>query len=143
MTITDTRPPLASASLDLLDRAYAALGEAITATSPADRYVAAHLAGLRAAAALLATRGRPTAKGRPRSVWELLPPAAPELTEWAAFYTASARRRAVAERGGPVPVRAADDLVRASETFLGLVESSLGVAPHAPLPSLQVATGVC
>lgn len=138
---TSTRPPLTTATLDLLDRAYAALAEATCAGTTADRYVAAHLSGLRAGAALLATRGPVSGRGRPRSVWELLPAAAPELGEWAAFYAASATRRSVAERGGPVSAREADDLVRASETFLAMVESALGAPPHAPLPSLQVATG--
>lgn len=135
MTTLTVRPPVPAASLDLLDRAYGDLHEACRVTRSAERYVAAHLAALRAGAALLAARSTPSRRSHPRSVWELLPRVAPDLTEWAAFYSASARRRAAAERGDAVAAREADDLVRQSELFLALVEADLGMPPHAPLPA--------
>jgi len=54
---------------------------------------------------------------------------APALAEWAAFFAAGAAKRAAAEAGLPraVTTREADDLLRDSETFLGLVEEALGV----------------
>ena len=139
-----SRAPLASTSLDLLDRSRASLLQACRTGDAGERYVEAHLGALRAAAALLAARSMPsgagpsgagrsgrsggaggaggsgagssgagasgagrairasTTRSRPRSVWELLPRVAPELTEWAAFFAASARRRAAIERGGRI-----------------------------------------
>lgn len=125
----------------LLDRARDGLVEASLATSAPERYVAAHLAALRATAAVLAARARPEPtttgrRGAPRSAWELLPAVAPELQEWAAFFAAGARRRAAAEAGiaGAVAARDADDLLRDAQTFLALVETTLGVAHQQALP---------
>src|SRR5262245_18759275 len=63
------------------------LAEAASARTPASRYVAAHLAALRAAAAVLAARPRPMEgrRRRLRSAWELLSEAEPHLAEWAAY----------------------------------------------------------
>jgi hypothetical protein len=96
------------------------------------RYAAAHLAALRAAAAVLAARARPEPRRRNRltSVWALLAAVAPELGEWAAFFAAGASKRAAAEAGIPraVTVREADDLARAAEQFVEVVACSLGLA---------------
>ena len=136
-----SRAPLASTSLDLLDRSRASLLLACRTGDAGERYVEAHLGALRAAAALLAARSLPgavatgsgraiqasTTRSRPRSVWELLPRVAPELTEWAAFFAASARRRAVVERGGRITARESDDLLRQAENFLEIVQGLLGL----------------
>jgi hypothetical protein len=105
--------------------------------------VAAHLAALRAAAAVVAARpapGAPPRRKMPRSVWELLPRVEPALAEWAAFFAAGARKRAAAEAGLPraVSAREADDLLRDAETFLTLAEEALGV-PGQPLLPLRSA----
>jgi hypothetical protein len=65
----------------------------------------------------------------------LLAEVAPELGEWATFFAAGAAKRAAAEAGSTraVSEREADDLVRDADRFLGVVESSLGLVPHAPL----------
>lgn len=113
----------------LLALARRGLVEACTAATPGERYAAAHLAALRAAAAVLACRARPSAgrRARPTSAWVLLADVAPEMGEWAAFFAAGARKRAAAEAGIPSAAteREADDLVRDAETFLGVVEASL------------------
>jgi len=96
------RAPLASTALDLLDRSRASLLSACHADTVAERYVEAHLAALRAAAALLAARSKPSRSSQLRSVWEVLPQVAPELTEWAVFFAASAKRRAAFELGLPM-----------------------------------------
>ena len=101
--------------------------------------MAAHLAALRAAAAIVAARPAPgTGRRRkgPSSVWELLPRVEPALAEWAAFFAAGAGKRAAAEAGLPRAVsgREADDLLRDAETFLSLAEEALGVAAQAALP---------
>ncbi len=126
------RPPLSAAlppaAAELIASARRSLSEALTASGPCERYAAAHLAALRAAAAVLATRGRPAAtRRRVRSVWSLLPEIAPELGEWADFFAAGARKRAVAEAGVVcVSAREADDLVRDVEAFLAKVALLLG-----------------
>ena len=140
--VRTSRAPVASTSLDLLDRSRASLLEACRTSDAGERYVEAHLGALRAAAALLAARSLPsgagssssgrairtsTTRSRPRSVWELLPRVAPELTEWAAFFAASARRRAAIERGGRIGARESDDLLRQAENFLEIVQDLLGL----------------
>ncbi|WP_330295988.1 SAV_6107 family HEPN domain-containing protein [Streptomyces sp. NBC_00503] len=121
-----------AAALDLLVKARAGLAEAARLTRSNERYATAHLAALRAAAAVLAARGRPAPanprrRPRIRSAWEVLPEIAPELTEWSALFASGATRRARAEAGiaGAATGRDADDLVRAVEMFLRLVERML------------------
>lgn len=125
-------------SLDLLDRARDSLLTALTTSGPGRRYVAAHLAALRAAAAVLSVRGRPERGARLRSVWQILPGVAPELAEWAMFFEAGASRRAAVEAGRDdvVSSREADDLVRDGEAFLLLVESVLGLPRQSTLGSV-------
>lgn len=120
--------PVPVAAVELLDRAARGLARAELAGTPGERYVAAHLAALRCAAAVLAVRGRPSRRG-PRSVWEVLPRVAPELGEWAAFFASTASRRAAVEagRGETVTAREADDLLRDAGAFAVLVAGTLGV----------------
>jgi hypothetical protein len=127
--VETVRPRVSPSSIDLVDRAHDSLVAAVRAATPGERYVAAHLAALRGAAAVLAVRGRPSHRSGPRSVWEVLPRVAPELAEWAAFFDAGAALRAAVEAGRDevVTCRVADDLVRDAETFLVLVESTLGL----------------
>ena len=113
----------------LLDQAYRGLTDAGNRTDPRERYATAHLAALRAAAAVLAARTRPEGSGRrPRSAWVLLGQVAPELGEWATFFAAGAAKRAAAEAGlsRAVTEREADDLVRDVGAFLAVVEGCLG-----------------
>jgi hypothetical protein len=125
---TPTRTGLPAGTLLALSRR--GLVEACSAATPGERYAAAHLAALRAAAAVLACRARPAAgrRGRPTSAWVLLADVAPELGEWAAFFAAGAPKRAAAEAGLPsaVTAREADDLVRDAEAFVSVVEQALG-----------------
>jgi hypothetical protein len=128
--------PVSSTVLELLDRAEASLLHAGQSGDVGERYVTAHLAGLRAAAAVLAARTVPAGPSRPRSVWEVLPRLAPELTEWAAFFAGTGRQRAAVERGEhTLPARESDDLVRQAEIFLGIVHDLLGVPRAGQLPT--------
>lgn len=139
-----TRRPLATAGLDLLDDARRALDEAATTTVAAQRYATAHRAALRAAAAVLAVRARPARRRRgPQAAWALLVEVAPELSEWAAFFAAGAGKRAAAEAGlaRAVTAREADDLLRDAETFLALVETTLGLPAQPALPRLASRAG--
>lgn len=130
-----------AATFAYLERAAASLREAITSTDAGMRYAHAHVAALRATAALLAARARPSVSGtkrRPqRNAWVLLAQVAPEFTEWAMFFSAGAAKRAAAEAGSrrAVTEREADDLVRDADRFLGLVEESLGLTRHLPIPA--------
>ncbi len=134
--------PVPIGAMTLLDRSAAGLLQACSASTAAERYVGAHLAALRSAAAVLAVRGR-TGRGGPRSVWELVPRVAPELTEWAAFFDATASRRAAieADRGKPVTPREADDLLRESEAFQHAVEATLGLPQYPVLPDAVPSCG--
>ncbi|MFE0647709.1 SAV_6107 family HEPN domain-containing protein [Streptomyces sp. NPDC059534] len=130
-----TAPP---AALELLAKARAGLVEAASLDRPHERYAAAHLAALRAAAAVLAARARPETgprrRQRIRTAWELLAELAPELTEWSALFAAGAPRRARAEAGiaGAATRREADDLLRDAALFLRLVERLLALRPVRP-----------
>jgi hypothetical protein len=120
---------------ELLVLARRGLDEAAQTRADGLRYAAAHLAALRAAAAVLAARAQPTPSRRNRvtSVWTLLIMVAPELREWASYFAAGASKRAAAQAGIPrvVTAREADDLLRAAEQFVAVVEVALGVA-HQP-----------
>jgi SAV_6107-like HEPN len=133
---TLARPPVSTAARMLLERSRAGLLQSCDARLCGERYVTAHLAALRAAAAVLAVRSRPGGRGGPRSVWEVLPRLAPELGEWAAFFASTASRRAAIEAGRTdvVTPREADDLLRDAEAFHHLVESSLGLPYQQVLP---------
>ncbi|MCX4388539.1 SAV_6107 family HEPN domain-containing protein [Micromonospora peucetia] len=116
------------------------LAEAAQTRPDGLRYAAAHLAALRAAAAVLAARARPapTRRNRVTSVWILLSGVAPELDEWARFFALGAGKRAAAEAGIPrvVTAREADDLLRSAEQFVTVVETALGVVHQPALDGL-------
>lgn len=124
------RPPPSRSVASMLDAARSCLRDADEAQIAADRYVAAHLAALRTAAAVLAARAQPASSrraSRPTSAWVLLSALAPELAEWATFFAAGAAKRQAAEAGAvnSVSQREADDLMRDAETFLAVVTSML------------------
>ena len=122
----------------LLTIARQGLVEAAQTRADGPRYATAHLAALRAAAAVLAARARPgapTRRNRITSVWSLLVLVAPEFSEWASYFALGAGKRAAAEAGIPrvVSPREADDLLRAAEQFVAVVESALGLTYQPPL----------
>lgn len=128
-------PRVTAAAVECLTQAQRALVEARTATEHTRRYASAHVAALRAAAAVLAVRTRPHPRGQ-RNAWVLLARVAPELQEWAAFFAAGAAKRSAAEAGlsRAVTVREADDLLRDAECFCEVVERVLGVPIQQLLP---------
>jgi hypothetical protein len=125
--------PIPSSVLSLLGQAKQTWAEAVLEPRPAEKYRAAHVAALRAAAAVLALRARPAgaARRRPTSAWVLLEGVAPELAEWAAYFADSASRRAAIEAGAwnVVTDRDADDLLRAAGEFIAIVEHAAGALP--------------
>lgn len=143
------RPRTGHAVLDLLNQSRACLAEAASATTACERYAAAHLAALRAGAAVLAARARAESGGArqgrgrprgPRNVWTVLATITPELAEWADFFAAGAAKRAAAEAGlpGAATAREADDLLRDADAFLGLVCAVLGLPYQRPLSEVVV-----
>ncbi|HEY8457910.1 MAG TPA: SAV_6107 family HEPN domain-containing protein [Actinopolymorphaceae bacterium] len=138
-TATEFRAPLGPDVFVSLERARASLAEAMDATEPAERYVAAHIAALRTAAAVLAGKAKPTTRRSRPNAWTLLARVAPELSEWATFFAAGAGKRAAAEAGLPhaVTEREADDLVREAERFLNVVIGFLELPHQLPLPRQQ------
>jgi hypothetical protein len=117
---------------ELVTLARRGIDEAAQLRSDGLRYATAHLAALRAAAAVLAARATPAPGRRSRltSVWALMVLVAPELGEWSTFFAATAAKRAAAEAGIPhvVTAREADDLLRAAEQFIAVVEVALGLS---------------
>ena len=132
MSLVIEHPPAPhSGAGELLNAAGHCLSAAAAAGRPVDRYASAHLAALRGASAVLAVRAQPVRgrRRRPATAWELLVVVAPELSEWAAFFAAGARKRAAAQAGltGSVTAREADDLMRDAATFVALVAAMLDV----------------
>jgi hypothetical protein len=121
----------------LLALARRGLDEAAEQRADGLRYAAAHLAALRAAAAVVAARAKPVPSPRSKltSVWDLLALVAPALGEWSDYFAASASKRSAAEAGIPrvVSAREADDLVRAAASFIAIVERAVG---HLAAPAL-------
>jgi hypothetical protein len=120
-------PHRSPAELLALGRRSIADAEAVDA--PSIRYAFAHLAALRAAAAVIAVRARPTPRGRRRitSVWVLLTIIAPELGEWAAYFAAAACDRSAVEAGVATPTAEdADRLTEHVRRWIEVVEGAIG-----------------
>lgn len=119
--------PLPATAVDLMTRADAELLAAQFSTEPGERFVHAHLAGLRAAAALIAVRGRPAGRRGPRTVWEMLAAVAPEVETWSAYFAGGAdlRRSVEAGRTDVVDAARAEELLCAAEDFLDEVGALL------------------
>jgi hypothetical protein len=121
---------LPSSVESLLSQAKTTWAEAVLEPRAPEKYRSAHLAALRAAAALLALRARPVAasRRRPTSAWVLLEGVAPELAEWTVYFADSAQRRAAIEAGATsvVSERDADDLLRAAGEFIAIAERMVG-----------------
>jgi SAV_6107-like HEPN len=118
-------PPPPASAVALIEQARRGLVTAADILDAPERYAQAHLAALRAAAAVVAVRSRPDGRrSRPLSVWALLSSVAPELREWAAFFAAGSQTRAAVQAGVTrlVSSRDADDLVRQSGEFIELAE---------------------
>ncbi|WP_245852211.1 SAV_6107 family HEPN domain-containing protein [Isoptericola jiangsuensis] len=115
----------------LLARADAELAAAVQATDPGDRFVHAHLAALRSAAAVVALHDGAVARGRARPVWELLSRVEPELAAWSVYFASGARLRSAVDAGrsADVPAVRADELLACAEDFRD--EVGLRVDPQA------------
>jgi hypothetical protein len=117
--------------LELIVIARRGIADARATESYAQSFATAHLAALRAAAAVLSYRARPKPAGRRRitSVWVLLTLVAPEFADWAAFFAAGAAKRSAAESGiAVVTAEEADHLIFHAARFIELVQETLGLS---------------
>jgi hypothetical protein len=123
----ETRSSLAPPTLALLESARQELTAGRSDTSAIGRHVAAHLAALRAAAAVITARlGPAKRRRRPQNIWELLPRVEPALGGWAAYFADAGRRAATEARvAHAVSRQEADELLRDSEIFVSLTEERL------------------
>ncbi|GGI07903.1 hypothetical protein GCM10007368_18500 [Isoptericola cucumis] len=103
----------------LLARSDLELAAATATDDPAERFVHAHLAALRAAAAVVALRGRPSPRSGARSVWDMLARVEPDLATWSGYFASGARLRAAVDagHGEQVDARRAAELVACAEDF--------------------------
>lgn len=132
-----TEVPVPPRALQLLARADGELVAAQMSGQDWERFWHAHLAGVRAGAAVLAVRGAPTGRGAPRDVWGMLDLVAPELAGWSAYLAQGAGLRAAVEAGRLELVTA----VRADEALSvaqGLVEAiRVALGRSAPVPVVR------
>jgi len=114
-------------SADLLARADAELLAAQYSSEPWEQFSHAHLAALRAGAALVASRGRPSGRRTPRSVWGMVEVVAPELSRWAQHFADAARLRSAVEAGrfDAVTAQRAEQSLCDAEDFVDAVRTAL------------------
>ncbi len=136
MLVPRAVPPGVSA---LLRKADAELAEAARSADPGDRFVHAHLAAIRSAAAVVALRGRPSARSGARTVWDMLAHAEPELAAWSGYFAAGAPLRAAVDAGRPEQVEPAraDELLACAEDFRD--EVAMLVDPQAGFSAQRLA----
>lgn len=110
----------------MLARADAELLAAQFSAEAWERFTHAHLAAVRAAAAVVAARGRPAGRGAPRTVWEMLGLVAPDMTRWAALFADAARLRAALEAGrfDAVSAARAEQALCDAEDFVDLARAA-------------------
>ncbi len=110
---------------ELLQRADGELLAAQFSPEPWEQLSHAHLAAVRAGAALLAARGRPGGRRAPRTVWDMIDLVAPEVQRWSAYFAAGAPLRSAVEAGrfDVVSPARAEQAVCAAEDFLDAVRA--------------------
>lgn len=114
-------------SRSLLRRAHAELDAAHMNISPQERFLRAHMAALRGAAAVLATSGGALKSKRQKvqSAWTQLAELDPGWLPWVEYYSASAATRAAIESGQQRELQSnqAREAVRVASQFLKEVEA--------------------
>lgn len=120
---TTTGAPIPARVDELLGRADAELLAAQFSPEPWEQLSHAHLAALRAGAAVVAFRGTPTGRGAPRTVWAMLGAVAPELSSWSTYFAEAAPLRSAVDAGrfelvGP---QRGEEAVCAAEDFVAAV----------------------
>jgi hypothetical protein len=136
-------PGLSGRTAELLERADAELVAAQFSSEPWEQFTHAHLAALRAGAAVLAERQPVCGRRAPRTVWELLDLAAPELGRWATYFAAGAGLRAAVDAGrfDAVTAERAEQVLCHAEDFLDIVRGELEAAAAEPGDRLVARAG--
>ncbi len=134
-------PGLSGRTAELLSRADAELVAAQFSSEPWEKFAHAHLAALRAGAAVLAERQPLSRRRQTRTVWELLDQVMPELSRWTAYFAGGAALRAAVDAGrfDAVSDERAEQVLCHAEDFLDVVRAELeawaeqsGVDPVTP-----------
>jgi len=107
------------------------LATAAVALDPADRFISAHLAAVRAASAYVDLVGQPSKRGR-RSVWEQLVAIDSGWVPWAAFFSGGTKLRQAVEMGIPVATSVADEMTAYAEDFRD--EIAMAIDPNCEWP---------
>ena len=129
--------PLPPTAVSALARSDAELVAAQLAGSPDEQFLHAHLAALRAGAAVLEVTGRPVRRPQPRTVWEMVSLVEPSLAERCAFFAAGAALRAAVESGrGEVEPARAEITLAAAEDFADAVRAVIDPAAGVRAPAL-------
>lgn len=120
-------PGLSGRTAELLARADAELVAAQFSSEPWEQFTHAHLAALRAGAAVLAERQPLAGRRAPRTVWELLDAVAPELGRWSGYFAGGAGLRAAVDAGrfDAVSAERAEQVLCHAEDFLDIVHAEL------------------
>jgi hypothetical protein len=120
-------PGLSGRAAELLQRADAELVAAQFSSEPWEQFTHAHLAALRAGAAVLAERQPLSGRRGPRTVWELLDAVAPELGRWSSYFAGGASLRAAVDAGrfDAVSADRAEQVLCHAEDFLDIVRAEL------------------
>lgn len=121
-----------AATRTLLERCDAELVAGQFSSDPADRFLHAHFAALRAAGAVLESRGKTRVRGQSGNVWQLMARHIPEFAHWAETFAQSARFRVALESGrfDLVDDARADHLLAAAEDFRDAAREELGIGTY-------------
>lgn len=116
-------------AVTMLARARREFGEARTLSRADDRFLAAYRAAAHAASGVVLARSVLGGPSRPNSVWTSLAEHAPELRDWARYFTEASRWHNVAEAGlpGRITTGYAEEFVGRLGEFIALTERAVGV----------------
>ncbi len=115
----------------LMARAEGELAQVTSGQDPQEVFLHAHMAALRAAAALLELQVLPGGRRRRvRSAWEQLAEVGPQWQEWADYFAQGAAVRAAIESGRSVRLSAAeaDEVLAAATDFLDQVRTMVAAS---------------
>ncbi|AEE45734.1 colicin transporter [Cellulomonas fimi] len=134
----DVAPPVPARAVELLTRADAELLAAQFSSEAWEQFSHAHLAALRAGAAVLAARGRPTGRRALRTVWDMLDVVAPELASWSGYFAHAAALRSAVDAGrfDSVSAARAEEAVCAAEDFVDAARRAVETEPGGRVPRM-------
>lgn len=117
----------------LLLRAEAELNQVTAESGPDSGFLHAHMAALRAAAAIVQGAGPVTparSRRRVRSVWEQLGEVSPTWQAWAGHFAQHASMRAAIESGRPSGLTSgeAEEAITAATDFVALARAAVAAA---------------